>query len=528
VTIEEYELRYPPRTSLEAGREVTRIAPSPTGRPHIGTALQAVINRALATKTGGLFLVRIEDTDQARLHPGAVDELLAALAWLGVSPDEGPLTGGAYGPYVQSDRLDLYRAAADWLVARGHAYHCFCTPDRLDAVRKAQMAAGVKPMYDRHCRRLPASEVEARRAQGERAVVRMIVPDGESITFHDLARGAITIQSAEVDDTVLLKSDGFPTYHLAAVVDDHFMRITTVVRGEEWISSTPKHVLLYRYFAWTPPRFIHTALLRDPQGRKLSKRSGDTSIAFFASQGIVAPALVNFLTRIIWSHPEGLDVYPYGEFIRLFEDTELSVTGPVADFALLTHINGHYLRQLGPVELYEAVSRLLDERAAAGQGFRDELEASGGADLPPEELAAFRDVFRAHRDMALRILALEPERFRRLTDVPVQCRFYFPDLFQSPQMPLVVRQVGDDRVLARLLSEYGERHEALAASHEAWDGWLRQWAADAGLKPGKVFMALRVAVTGSEKSPPLFEIVRILGPEETRRRLDLVARQLPR
>src|SRR5215207_3033981 len=288
-TLDDYERKYPPRP-LPDTAAVGRVAPSPTGQPHIGTALQAVINRGLADKTHGVFILRIEDTDRSRLVPGAVDEIIDSLAWLGVEPDEGPPRGGAYGPYEQSERLALYRAAADRLIERGSAYRCFCSAERLERIRNEQRAQSAPTRYDGCCRALTPSEAAAREAAGEPSVVRMRIPDNEPITFEDGARGAITIQSTEVDDAVILKSDGFPTYHLAVVVDDHFMRVSTVIRGEEWISSTPKHVLLYRHLGWTSPRFLHTALLRDASGRKLSKRSGDTSIGYYRTQGILPEA----------------------------------------------------------------------------------------------------------------------------------------------------------------------------------------------------------------------------------------------
>jgi glutamyl-tRNA synthetase len=520
LTLEDFERRYPPRTALPSGAEVTRIAPSPTGRPHIGTALQAVINRALATKTGGVFIIRIEDTDQARLVPGVVDEILAGLDWLGTAPDEGPSSGGEHGPYVQSERLDLYRTAADWLVEHGHAYHCFCSAERLEAVRTSQVAQLVKPMYDRHCRSLTGDEVASRQARGEPSAIRMKIPDGESIRFSDLARGEIAIHSGEIDDAVVLKTDGFPTYHLASVVDDHFMRITTVVRGEEWISSTPKHVLLFRYFGWTPPRFLHTALLRDPQGRKLSKRSGDTSLSFFAAQGILSTAFRNFLTRIIWSHPDQKDVYDFAEFIALFRESSLSVAGPVVDYALLIHLNGQYLRQLAPEALYEAVDAQLSMLISEGRGFQDEL-GSGAALISHDELLAFRAALHGDRPMALRMLALEPERFKRTTDVIGQCRFYFATLFQAPPAEKLLTPLGDAAVLGQFLKEYDANHDRIVGSKESWDGYLRAYAQREQVKAGKIFMALRLVVTGSEMSPPLFEILHVLGAAEVHRRVAL-------
>src|SRR5579862_8882427 len=282
--LEQYETIYPPR-NLPEGSEVTRLAPSPTGRPHIGTALQSILDRVIADANNGIFILRIEDTDQQRVVPGAIEEIIGALQWLGVNPDEGPNIGGKYGPYLQSERLPIYQIAAKWLVAKGNAYHCFCTAERLQELRKQQELQGQMPMYDRHCRNLSPTEVELRMSHGEKSVIRLAMPLGAEIRIADSLRGDIVFAGDTIDDAVLLKSDGYPTYHLAVVVDDHFMRVTTAVRGEEWISSTPKHLILFRAFGWSMPRYIHTPLLRDAERKKLSKRRGDTSIDWFQSQG---------------------------------------------------------------------------------------------------------------------------------------------------------------------------------------------------------------------------------------------------
>jgi glutamyl-tRNA synthetase len=524
MTLDDYEKKYPAR-GLPAGAEVGRIAPSPTGRPHIGTALQAVINRALADKTGGVFMLRIEDTDQARLVPGVVEEILAALRWLGVEPDEGPGHGGNYGPYIQSERLAIYQATANRLIESGHAYRCFCSAERLEQVRTAQQAQSLPTRYDGTCRHLAASDVAARVARGEKAVVRMRIPDNETITFEDLARGPISIASTQVDDAVILKSDGFPTYHLAVVVDDHFMRVTTLVRGEEWISSAPKHVLLYRDLGWTPPTFLHTALLRDAKGRKLSKRSGDTSIEYYRTQGILPEAFRNFLTRIIWFHPEQKDVYPFTDFSSKFELKQLSVSGPVVDPALLLHINNEYIRRMTAEELYVQVMRHLELLIDRGEGFTDNFEGGTGEAVGQQDLELFAKVFHADHAKAIRVLSLEPERFKRLTDVLIQARFYYPEFLQSPPNDALVAQMGSAEAVREFLKDMSERHDALVTSQqtkETWDAHVRAYATKLGLKAGKPFMTLRLAITGTQMSPPLYEILQVLGADEVRRRFKLV------
>jgi glutamyl-tRNA synthetase len=521
LTLQDYEKKYPLR-QLPQGAEVTRIAPSPTGRPHIGTAMQAIVDRAIASQNGGIFILRIEDTDQTRLVQGAVEEIVNALDWLGTRPDEGPGFGGEYGPYTQSERLNLYRAAADWLVEHGHAYHCFCSVERLDEVRQLQTARGEKPMYDRHCAQLSGEEVASRLGRGEPSVIRMRIPLNQEIGFSDVVRGTISFNSNEIDESVLLKSDGFPTYHLAVVVDDHFMRITTIVRGEEWISSTPKHVLLYKYFGWSAPRFLHTPLLRDSEKRKLSKRSGDTSVAFFASQGILPGGFRNFLTRIIWPHPEGKDIYDFGEFIQRFNPSELPKTGPVVDYALLTFINGHYVWQLDRQEFYRMVVALLDELIAAGEGFRDLLVDEDDADfVSHDELVSFRSSFQADPDKSVRILTAGGERYRRLTDVFVQSRFYYADFFSPPSAEKLVEVAGNPALAAEFFAGYRENFRTSPDFN--WDAFIRSEAKRVGVKAGKLFMLLRIAASGSDKTPPLHDILAILGSQEVDRRLGLAA-----
>jgi glutamyl-tRNA synthetase len=453
---------------------------------------------------------------------GAVEEIIQALDWLGTRPDEGPGFGGAYGPYTQSERLQLYRAAAEWLVEHGHAFHCFCSMERMDEVRQLQTARGEKPMYDGHCWKLSKEEVASRLAGGEPAVIRMRVPRGQEIGFTDVVRGRISFDSNEIDESVVLKTDGFPTYHLAAVVDDHFMRITTVVRGEEWISSTPKHVLLFGYFGWSLPRFLHTPLLRDSEKRKLSKRSGDTSVEFFASQGILPDGFRNYLTRIIWPHPEGKDVYGFDEFVQRFKPSELPKTGPVVDYALLTFINGHYIWQLDREVLYEAVVKLLDDLIAAGEGFTDLLVDEGDADfVSHEQLVSFRAYFTADKGRAIRILTTGGERFRRVTDVFVQSRFYVAELFRPPGPERLVDLVGNAAAATQFIAGYREGFRT--APEFNWDTFIRGEAKRLGLKAGKLFMLLRIAVSGSDKTPPLHDILGILGEDEVDRRLGLAS-----
>jgi glutamyl-tRNA synthetase len=322
----------------------TRIAPSPTGDPHVGTAYQALFNYAFARRHGGAFILRIEDTDRARSTPESERAILESLRWLGLPWDEGPDVGGPHGPYRQSERLPIYHAEVERLLAAGHAYRCFCTRERLEAMRAAQ---GAGTAYDRRCRDLPAAEAEARARAGEAHVVRLKVPLEGTAVVHDLLRGEIRKDWSTVDDQVLLKADGFPTYHLGVVVDDHKMGVTHIIRGEEWINSVPKHLLLYRHLGWELPVFCHLPLLRndDATRSKLSKRRNPTSIAYYRRAGFLPEALLNFLGMMGWLMPSGEEKFSVADMCAHLELERISLGGPVFDVAKLRWLNGRYIRE---------------------------------------------------------------------------------------------------------------------------------------------------------------------------------------
>ncbi|MDR0417644.1 MAG: glutamate--tRNA ligase, partial [Propionibacteriaceae bacterium] len=317
-----------------------RVAPSPTGDPHVGTAYMALFNLAYARRTGGQFVLRIEDTDQARYVPGAERQIFETLSWLGLDWDEGPDKGGPYGPYRQSERLATYRPFADQLVAAGHAYHCWCTPERLAALREEQ-ARAKSPVtgYDRLCLGKTHSERAALPGCAETPVLRMLIPDDVELEFDDLVRG--TTAAPRPDDQVILKADGFPTYHLAVVVDDHLMGVTHVVRGEEWISSTPKHLLLYRWLGWPAPAFAHMPLLRNADRSKISKRKNPAArLAWFREQGYLPEALRNFLQLMGYPPLGDDDVASFEDFVDQFDWAKVNTVGPVFDLAKLNWLNG--------------------------------------------------------------------------------------------------------------------------------------------------------------------------------------------
>ena len=322
----------------------TRIAPSPTGDPHVGTAYVALFNMAFAKSQGGQFLLRIEDTDQVRSTRESEKSILDALRWLGLDWDEGPDNGGDKGPYRQSERSAIYTKYAEQLVESGHAFRCFCSSERLEELRRTQMEGKLALGYDGHCLHLSADEVARRAAQGEAHVVRMQVPREGQCTFNDMLRGEISIDWAQIDLQVLLKADGMPTYHLANVVDDHLMEISHVIRGEEWINSAPKHILLYQYFGWEAPIFCHLPLLRNVDKSKLSKRKNPTSILYYQRMGYLPEALLNYLGRMGWSMPDESEKFTLPEMLEVFDIQRVSLGGPVFDVEKLSWLNGMWIR----------------------------------------------------------------------------------------------------------------------------------------------------------------------------------------
>ncbi|MGI8586445.1 MAG: glutamate--tRNA ligase [Chloroflexia bacterium] len=473
----------------------TRVAPSPTGDPHVGTAYVSLFDYALARQTGGQFILRMEDTDQLRYNPDSERGIFSALRWVGLPYDEGPDVGGPHAPYRQSERRPIYRAHAEQLVAGGHAYYCFCTPERLAEMRKEQAARKEPPRYDRRCLGLPPEEVRARLAAGERAVVRLRVPDEGITSFVDLVRGEISFENRLMDDAVLLKSDGFPTYHLAVVVDDHLMGVTHIVRGEEWISSTPKHILLYKAFGWEPPLHAHMPLLLDDDRAKISKRKSPdkTRLEGFRDRGILPEALLNFLALLGWSPPDGKEIFSLDEFVAAFSTDRMLKSGSVFDMNKLLWMNGQYIRALSVEQLAE---RLVPY-----------------TNYTPEQVKA--------------VLPLLHDRLRVLSEFDDLASFYFahptydPALFSSKQF--------DSSALREHLAAAREMHSGLdwPPDHETWEAAIRRLAEERGFKKaGDLFMLLRVAVTGRRESPPLYETLTQLGRDESLARMDAAGEAL--
>lgn len=477
-----------------------RFAPSPTGFPHVGNVHTALFNWLFARHRGGVFILRIEDTDQDRIVPGSLQAIYESLRWLGMNWDEGPEVGGPFAPYFQSERLSIYRAYAEELIRKGHAYRCFCSAERLARVRAEQEARKEPPRYDQCCRRLPPEEAERRAAAGEPYVVRMAVPPSGATSFNDLLRGEITFQNALIDDQVLLKSDGWPTYHLANVVDDHLMEITDVLRGEEWISSTPKHVLLYEFFGWQPPRFGHFPILLTPNRAKLSKRRGAPDILDLRESGYLPEAVLNFLALLGWS-PEGKEeVLNPEELIQQFSLERVGATPAIYNPEKLDWLNGHDLRQLAPEAL---VDRLIPFYQKAG------LIPAGA---PSDETRRF----------LLALVPLIQERIKTLKEAPALTDFFFQgELVYDPalllpkggQLPPTRNALERSRDRLAGFSETDFAAEPLEAA-------FRALADELGMKASQLFGILRVAVTGRTVSPPLFQSMALLGPKQTRQRID--------
>ncbi len=464
-----------------------RVAPSPTGDPHVGTAYQALFNYAFARKQGGQFLLRIEDTDRARSTRRSEEAILESLRWLGLSWDEGPDVSGPHAPYRQSERLPIYREHVEELLGKGHAYRCFCTRERLEAMRAQHIESKVFPGYDRLCRAISAGDADARAGAGESYVVRMKIPVEGECVFQDLLRGEIRKDWSSVDDQVILKSDGFPTYHLANVVDDRLMGISHVIRGEEWLSSVPKHVKLYEYFGWEPPVFCHLPLLRnnDPNKTKLSKRKNPTSIRYYRRAGFLPEAMLNFMGLFGWTRAAGEEKFTLSDFVEHFELEKLSLGGPVFDVEKLRWLNARYLR-----ENYDAPGLLAELRKWA---------------LGDEHL--------------LRIVPLAQPRLETLSDWGFLTAFFFADRvpFDPRQLQLKGKSSED---LAGIFQMAIWLLEGLPdLTHESVEKIFRDLSEKLEVKLRDLTRPFYVALTGAEASTPLFRSIAILGLDLVRVRL---------
>lgn len=456
----------------------TRIAPSPTGEDiHIGNLYTALINFAVARKHSGQFIIRIEDTDRTRYRVGAEERILNSIRAYGLTYDESPDIGGPYAPYRQSERLPLYKKYAEELVEKGAAYYCICTKERLDTLKQEQTKSGQRTRYDKHCLSIQ-SEVKKQVENGTPYVIRLNVLPDKKMWFKDLIRGEISISSNEVDDQVLLKSDGFPTYHLGVVVDDHLMNITHIIRAEEWISSTPKHVLLYESFGWELPIFAHLPILRNPDKSKLSKRKNPVWASWYLEEGYLPEAVLNYLALMGWSHPEGKEFFTLEEFIDIFELKRINVVGPVFDIKKLTWMNQQYIQRMPDEELVKKI------------------------------LAFYKDQ-KLDKNLIVKLLPLLKTRMETLKDFAVLTDFFFTIPKITPRNDKEKEVVLDLFEALSTIPSWTEQDIFLAFKTVLEKHSLRM-------------PVLYYLLTGKEKGLPLPQAVEILGKEETLNRLKSV------
>lgn len=477
-----------------------RYAPSPTGLQHIGGVRTALFNYFFARSMGGSFILRVEDTDRERYDEKALQDLYDTFAWLGVEWDEGPDRGGEFGPYVQSERFDLYKKYAEQLVESGHAYYCFCSSERLDALREEQKKSKKGLGYDRHCRNLSPEEQEEYRRQGIKPVIRFKVPLEGTTVFEDILLGEMKKKNKDIPpDPILLKSDGFPTYHLANVVDDHLMRISHIMRAQEWIPSGPLHVLLYRAFGWEVPQYCHLPMVMGKDGQKLSKRHGATSVIEFRRQGYLPEALINYISLLGWSYDDKREFFQKEELEKLFSLEKLNKAPAVFDYKKLEWFNGQYIREKSDSELIQMVLPY--------------LLADGLVSDPPsaEQQATIE-----------KMMPLMKERLHLLKDISDLSRFLLQEIESyniEDVIPKKMDAAGTLEILKaakEIVASFGQNGE------EKTEELLRDKAEEMNVKLGAMLMPVRVAVTGTRTSPPLFGSIRLLGIDKTLERIDRV------
>ncbi|MCH3907556.1 MAG: glutamate--tRNA ligase [Sphaerochaeta sp.] len=477
-----------------------RYAPSPTGLQHIGGIRTALFNYFFARANGGKFILRIEDTDRERYSDASLQDLYDTLAWLGITWDEGPVVGGPYGPYIQSERTAIYQKYAKMLVDMGKAYYCYCTPERLEALREEQTASHSQYQgYDRHCLHLSQAERDEAIAKGIRPVIRLIVPTEGKTTFHDVLMGDITRKNRDVSpDPILLKSDGFPTYHLANVIDDHLMGITHIMRAQEWIPSGPLHILLYQAFGWEPPVYCHLPMVMGKDGQKLSKRHGSTAVRDFREKGYLPEALINYVSLVGWSYDGQKEFFSKEELEKLFSLEKINKAPGIFDYKKLDWFNGQYIRMCDDTRLKGLLVPY--------------LEKAGFFSNPPT----------AEQQHKLDILTpVVKERMKVLSDVVELSRFLFTDITYTDKetfcgkgvdIPATITALEQGTVILEAGLKAGKKDEEIEQELTDLAGRLQ-------VKVNGVFMPIRVAITGSQVSLPLFDSIRLLGQEKTCTRL---------
>lgn len=468
----------------------TRFAPSPTGFLHVGGLRTALYAYLLAKKHNGQFLLRIEDTDQSRSVPGAVENMIGNLAWAGIDFDEGPGKEGACGPYVQSERLPLYQKHAKQLVDAGHAYHCFCSSERLEKARAQQIAHKLPPAYDKHCRNLPKEEVEQKLQNKEPYVIRMKIPLEGDVTFNDVIRGDVSFSWRVIDDQVLLKSDGFPTYHLAVVVDDHYMNVSHTIRGEEWLSSTPKHILLYQYFGWEAPLFAHLPLLLNPDRSKLSKRQGDVAVDDYRNKGFLPEALVNFIAFLGWNPGDTREIFSLEDLKKEFSLERVGKSGAVFNIEKLNWLNQQYIQHMPADQLLLRVKPLLQEKGWTN-----------------------------HSDQYIKqVIELLRERMILLPDFITLGSYFFEQPTSYDEKAKAKSWKPEAAAHLKQLAQ--EFANDATFDHTSLENVLRAYAEKAAVGAGSLIHPLRLALTGTSQGPSLFHLMAVLGKEIICKRIE--------
>ncbi|MEG8945496.1 glutamate--tRNA ligase [Rosettibacter firmus] len=464
-----------------------RFAPSPTGYLHVGGLRTALYNYLFARKNNGKFILRIEDTDRSRYVEGAVENLIASLKWCGLDYDEGPDIGGDYGPYMQSQRLDIYKQHAEELIKKGHAYYCFCSPERLAALREEQSRLKVPQIkYDKHCLKLSPQEVQNKIENGEPYVIRLNVPANQTVRFYDIIRGDVEFDTNIIDDQILIKSDGYPTYHLANVVDDHLMKISHVIRGEEWLSSTPKHVLLYDYFGWEKPQFAHLPLLLNPDRSKLSKRQGDVAVEEYRAKGYLKEALINFVALLGWNAGDDREFYYLNELIEKFSLEGVNKSGAVFDLNKLIWLNGEHIRKKTVDELLPLLKDELKKSKYASNNFSDEY-------------------------LKLVISAMQ-ERIDFVHEIITKSYYFFERPTSYEEKAIQKNWKPETTEHLKLLIETFEKLNN--PTKEDYENALNSVAEKLQINKGKLIHPLRLALSGTSAGPGIFDLLYILGKEE--------------
>ncbi len=507
-----------------------RYAPSPTGMQHIGGVRTALFNYLFARSMGGKFILRLEDTDRTRYGEEFVKNLYDTLEWLGIEWDEGGSKGGPYGPYVQSERFDLYKKHAHELVEKGQAYYCFCGEQRLSDLRTIQAQEKGALGYDRHCRNLSTDEINKNLADGKPYVIRLKIPLEGITRFNDALLGDIEWKNEDISpDPVLLKTDGFPTYHLANIIDDHYMKITHVMRAQEWIPSTPLHVILYEAFGWQSPQFCHLPMVNGKDGQKLSKRHGATSVNEFRARGYVPQALVNYVAMLGCSYEEGRDIFPLADLEKLFKIEHLNKAGAVFDYKKLEWFNGQYIRLMSDEKLLDSILPYITGTGDAllPVNVSDEFpsphcgpEYSGISMNTDGTLSSGNLSDKEIREKLLSLMPLIKERLQYLPDASDKIAFIFKPMCTLTQADIIPKKL-DDAKTREVLETSREFISSLPGlDHEAQENLAKSCAEKLGIKLGDFMMPIRMAVTGSKVSPPLMGSILALGIDKALERVE--------